>query len=215
MDKIMKTYDQEWEDVAKTEKAHQAIATEFYQNEKYYNLSGIVTLYPFLTKVIALYGEKCQSLEVVEIGCGTGRETKYLADCFEHVTALDASKTMIEKAKERVDTDDDGLVTFIANESGMIPAIENCKDIVYSFIVFQHCKFDTVKSYFQEAYRVLKPGGRFIFQLGKGEVDYEPINYGDVGKRTEETLRRDLTEAGFNIEVIANEHFGLHVATKL
>jgi trans-aconitate methyltransferase len=39
---------------------------------------------------------------VVEIGCGTGRETKYLADCFFKVLAIDASKTMIEKAKKEL-----------------------------------------------------------------------------------------------------------------
>ena len=207
-----KTYNEQWEDVAKTEDAHKAIATTYYQNEKYYNLSGITTLNQFLVFIDNEYKDNCQDLTVLEIGCGTGRETKYLSDCFKEVIAVDASETMVEKGKKRVTSDN---VRWYANKSGDLSEVaDNSVDVVYSFIVFQHCKFDTVKEYYKEVQRVLKSGGKFTFQLGVFDMDVEPISYGDVGKRTIKTLRQDLTEAGFKIDNIANNHFELHICTK-
>jgi ubiquinone/menaquinone biosynthesis C-methylase UbiE len=207
----MKSYHEDWEEVAKTDDAHKAIAADNWQNEKYYNMSGIITSAEFLKIVKELYKEDCQNLNVVEIGCGTGRETRYIAECFHNVLAIDASRTMIEKAVNRTTNEN---IIFDNNVSGKIPMNPEKTDIVYSFIVFQHCKHDTVKQYFDEAFRVLKKGGRFIFQLGINDVDYEPANYGDVGKMTENTLISGLINSGFKIEKIATDHFGLHIAVK-
>jgi len=207
-----KTYDEQWEEVAKTEDAHKAIATTYYQNEKYYNLGGITTINQFLKKISDVYGEGCKDLTVLEIGCGTGRETRYLADCFKRVFATDTSKSMIAKGIGRVPAKN---VAWVNNESGSLKDIpSNSIDVVYSFIVFQHCKADTVRSYFKEANRVLKHRGRFLFQLGVFERDTEPISYGDVGRRTVKTITKDLIDAGFNIEKLADIHFGLHSCIK-
>jgi len=207
-----KTYDEQWEEVAKTDKAHQAIATKYYQNEKYYNLGGITTINQFLTKISDVYGENCQDLIMLEIGSGTGRETKFLAECFKKVFATDTSRSMIEKGIRRVPAKN---VAWYNNESGNLKDIpDNSIDVVYSFIVFQHCKADTVRSYFKEANRVLKHRGRFLFQLGLLDRDTEPINYGDVGRRTVKTITKDLINAGFNIEKLADIHFGLHSCIK-
>ena len=156
-------YHEKWEEVAKTDDAHKAIASGNWQNEEFYNLSGVITAGKLTSRVEGIYREKCKDLTVVEIGCGTGRETKYFADCFKHVLAIDASATMIEKAKKRVSSD---KVEFQVNKSGEIPIFDGDADIVYSFLVFQHCNFDTVKKYFKSAQKALKVGGRFMFQLG-------------------------------------------------
>jgi len=60
-------------------------------------LGGITTINQFLKKISDVYGEGCKDLTVLEIGCGTGRETRYLADCFKRVFATDTSKSMIAK----------------------------------------------------------------------------------------------------------------------
>jgi len=205
-------YHEKWEEVAKTDGAHRAIASGNWQNEEFYNLSGIITASKLTSQVERLYGEKCKNLTVVEIGCGTGRETKYFADCFKNVIAIDASPTMIEKAKLRVNSP---KVDFQVNKVGEIPIFDGDADIVYSFIVFQHCSFDTVKKYFKSAQKALRVGGRFMFQLGtEKNKDFEPLDFNDVGVRRKETLIKDLEEAGFLPEYIAGDHFGLHIAIK-
>lgn len=204
-------YHDQWEEVAKTENAHKAIACHNFQNEHFYNMSGIISASKMLARVQNMYGEKCAELTVLEVGCGTGRETRYLADCFKEILAVDVSISMITKGMERVKN---GNIKWINNENGILPVADESVDIVYSFIVFQHCKSDTVKKYFAEASRVLKKGGRFIFQLGTGNENYEPVNYGDMGRQTVETLRQNLADAGFEVEELSPEHIGLHIAIK-
>jgi malonyl-CoA O-methyltransferase len=43
---------------------------------------------------------RCQA--VLELGCGTGKNTQLLADISERVYSLDFSAGMIEKAKQRI-----------------------------------------------------------------------------------------------------------------
>ena len=72
-----------------------------------------------------------------------------------------------------------------------------------------------VKDYFTSAQKALKVGGRFIFQIGiEKKVDFEPTAFNDVGVRRRDTLINDLEEAGFSVEHIAEDHFGLHIAKK-
>src|SRR6185295_8239815 len=43
---------------------------------------------------------RCRS--ILELGCGTGKNTAMLAEIAEHVRAFDFSRGMIEKAREKV-----------------------------------------------------------------------------------------------------------------
>jgi len=42
---------------------------------------------------------------------------------------------------------------------------ENSADIIFSFLVFQHCPETLVKKFFVQGYKVLKPNGYYIFQI--------------------------------------------------
>src|SRR6267143_1720966 len=62
----------------------------------------------------------CQS--IIEIGCGTGKNTPFLANIAEKVLALDFSQAMIDKAKEKTQADN---VTFsVADITGEWPCAE-------------------------------------------------------------------------------------------
>ena len=45
-------------------------------------------------------GQKFDS--ILEVGCGTGKNTVFLASISKHLTAIDFSEGMISKAKEKV-----------------------------------------------------------------------------------------------------------------
>src|SRR5256885_9629209 len=51
---------------------------------------------------------RCNS--ILEIGCGTGKNTAFLAQIGQHVSAIDFSTAMIEKAREKLPN---GKVTFV------------------------------------------------------------------------------------------------------
>lgn len=52
-------------------------------------------------------GLRCKS--VIEIGCGTGKNTLMLSQIAEKVYAIDFSAQMLEKAKEKVSSDNVNL----------------------------------------------------------------------------------------------------------
>ncbi|MCK9599497.1 MAG: class I SAM-dependent methyltransferase [Sphaerochaeta sp.] len=96
----------------------------------------------------------------LEIGCGIGRMTEFIAYDFKKVIGTDISKTMIEKGRERLSELDN--VKLVETDGETIP-LEDCTvDVAFSYLVFQHFKTkQMVIKNFQETYRVLKPGGIF------------------------------------------------------
>jgi SAM-dependent methyltransferase len=104
-------------------------------------------------------------LSMVEIGCGVGRMTRMLARIFADVAALDVSDEMAARA--RANTADLPNVTVLLGDGATLqPLASDSYDFVFSFIVFQHIpSFTVIASYCEEAYRVLRPGGLFKFQV--------------------------------------------------
>jgi len=101
---------------------------------------------------------------LLEIGCGIGRITEFLANEFKEVIGLDISDKMIASVKERLK--DKVNVRFFATDGITYPLSSESVDIVFSFIVFQHMPDrETVKKNFVEAARVLKKGGIMKVQL--------------------------------------------------
>lgn len=105
--------------------------------------------------------ETCQLLE---IGCGVGRMTKFFAERFRQVDALDISPTMIRKAREALDGAPN--ITFHVGSGVDLKEFPDATfDYVVSYIVFQHIPRERViYNYVEEALRVLKPEGCFRFQ---------------------------------------------------
>ena len=99
---------------------------------------------------------KCRS--IVEIGCGTGKNTILLSQIAETVRAIDFSTSMIEKAKEKVNA---ANVTFVI---GDIAKQWNCPDrsadLITCNLVLEHV--EDLSFIFSEASRVLVKGGYFF-----------------------------------------------------
>lgn len=99
---------------------------------------------------------RCKS--ILELGCGTGKNTSFLASIGEQVQALDFSPGMIEKAKAKVSALN---VTFeIADITRRWPASDRSHDLVVGNLVLEH--IEHLDFIFAEASRVLLPDGRFL-----------------------------------------------------
>ena len=95
---------------------------------------------------------------ILEIGCGTGKNTIFLAQIARRVDALDFSEGMIEKAKEKVRVEN---VRFsIADLRQKWPAADEAYDLVVCNLVLEH--IEDLGFIFSEVFRVLGPGGRFL-----------------------------------------------------
>lgn len=98
---------------------------------------------------------------VLEIACGTGRVTAHLADAIPsngQLMATDLNEDMLEIAKEKTGNHN---VHFQIADAQELPFDDNTFDHVV-------CQFgvmffpDKLKA-FREVYRVLQPGGKFLF----------------------------------------------------
>ncbi len=108
-----------------------------------------------VTKEI-LMRKRCKS--VVEIGCGTGKNTLLLSQIAQTVYAVDFSAAMIEKAKEKVNSVN---VTFItADITKQWICSNESIDLITCNLVLEHIK--DLSKIFSEASRVLVPGGYFF-----------------------------------------------------
>jgi ubiquinone/menaquinone biosynthesis C-methylase UbiE len=98
----------------------------------------------------------CKS--ILEVGCGTGKNTPLLASIGERVHALDFSAGMIEKARAKVTSSN---VTFeIADITKRWPAKDQSLDLIVCNLVLEH--IEDLNFIFAEASRVLVEGGRFF-----------------------------------------------------
>ena len=99
---------------------------------------------------------RCNS--ILEIGCGTGKNTALLAEIGQHVTALDFSPGMIEKARAKLSNDN---VTFaVADLTQPWPCDDQYIDLISCNLVLEH--ISDLSFIFAQAFRVLGDGGRFF-----------------------------------------------------
>jgi len=93
---------------------------------------------------------------LLELGCGEGRGIEILDSKCESYTAVDKMKSVIERLNK-----DYPKHTFIHSTIPPFKDIESNKySTVAAFQVIEHIKND--RSFLQEIYRVLKPGGKAL-----------------------------------------------------
>ena len=99
---------------------------------------------------------------VLEIGCGVGRVGKILSLRCSRWIGTDISGHMLQYAAERL-KGLENVELIELSTVGLKEVSNNSVDVVYCTVVFMHLyEWDRYK-YVQEAFRVLKPGGRCFF----------------------------------------------------
>lgn len=109
----------------------------------------------------------------LDFGCGVGRITRALAQCFDECIGVDISEEMVTEARDLNRSVPN--CSFIVNTVDHLGAFgDNRFDFVYTKAVLQHLP-DTrvIRAYIAEFVRVLKPGGLLVFQL----PSFIPLRY--------------------------------------
>ena len=91
----------------------------------------------------------------LEIGCGTGKNTEWLVTKAKRITAVDLSKEMLSKAREKINSD---KVQFLQTDITKSWVFTKEKfDLVTFSLVLEH--IENLDHIFNEAAKVLIPGG--------------------------------------------------------
>ena len=102
-------------------------------------------------------GDVC-GRDVLDLGCGTGRHTAWLAEAGARVTGVDFSEGMLERARRRVRT---AHVRFVVHDlHDPLPFRGASFDTVVSGLVLEHLR--ELDGFFAEAHRVLRSRGRAV-----------------------------------------------------
>ena len=93
--------------------------------------------------------------QVLDLGCGTGRHTAWLAEAGARVTAVDFSEMMLEQARRKLPGGD---VRFVVHDlHDPLPLEATSFDAVVSGLVLEHLR--DLDGFFREVHRVLRPRG--------------------------------------------------------
>ncbi len=140
---------------------------------------------------------------VLDVGCGTGAGTLFLAREFPQarIRGIDISEEMIERAIAKIGLDPEGRVAFRVGDAAALPYADESFDLVTQL---------NMPPFFDELARMLRPGGFVIIAASWGDATpfytpekllawkfrqrgVEPVAGGEAGSGTFFVGRRELS----------------------
>lgn len=152
-------------------------------------------------------GERC-----LDLGCGRGNDLVKLAEISGpggHVFGIDISKAMLKEAEKLVNNSGLENVSLIKSGLDRLPLKAESLDLIISNCAINHVS--DKQAVWNEIYRTLKPGGRFvvsdIYALTPVPEEYraDPAAVAEcwAGSVTREDYLEQLSRAGFrNLEIL-------------
>jgi len=193
------------EDVNKVENLYDTVAIEYAET-----FSGEHEKKPKDQEILHRFSQEIGDRQPVwDFGCGPGQTTKYLKSLGIEISGLDLSEKILEQART--------IHPEIHFRKGNILDLEFDNDSIAGIVAFYaivHFTEEQAGKAFREVFRVLQPGGIFLFTFHIGE---ETIHIDEfLGKKvdidlmffTTDFIFSLLTDSGFEkIEMIEREPY--------
>jgi ubiquinone/menaquinone biosynthesis C-methylase UbiE len=106
---------------------------------------------------------------ILDVACGTGRHTLWIAEQGLKVTAVDPSSEMLAVAREKAKSKgerEEGLpsrIDWVEARAEQLPFDDGSFDIVLNALLMEHVP--DIEPVLRETHRVLAPGGSFILSV--------------------------------------------------
>ena len=149
---------------------------------------------PFIVEALFLF-RKCGAHQFLDLGCGVGRNTIYLAKQGFSVIGIDISKNALKKAKSWSEIEGITNVTVLCASMTHLPFISRAFDAIISVSVIHHAVKKAIEKAIEEVHEVLKDNGLFLANL----LSMEDYRYGSGLKIEEGTFQvlEDFEEKQF------------------
>ena len=146
---------------------------------------------------------------VLDLGCGIGNILIALSErmAFTHpAIGVDVSPALIELGRREIQRAGfDGRIALRVAQATALPFADQTFDVVLTSHMIKHLDDQALAQAFAEVWRVLSPGGRFLFWEFKKSPFSAPLFISARASglppafrlRDEGTLERSLSEAGF------------------
>lgn len=126
----------------------------------------------------SLGGSHPNETRVLELGCGTGNNLRFLAEEGFIPFGIDASPTAIEKARELLAAHELDA-TLQVGDITELPWPDNSFDLVLDRAALVHNTPARIRLALEEARRTLKPGGRII-SIGLKSLEHPDLAFGEL-----------------------------------
>jgi len=104
--------------------------------------------------------------EILDVGCGSASMIAKLlekVDLKQPVFGVEPSEAQLELANRTLKENDlTAKVDLRQGFASPLPFEDNSFDVIYASFIIKHFAEETLDDFFKEAFRVLKPGGRFL-----------------------------------------------------
>jgi len=143
-----------------------------------YSRSRMLNRYPSEVVVSFVYSafpkDHRAGNRVLDIGCGAGNNTSFLAGEGFDVVGIDGSFTAIQTARKRI-TEQGLRAEFIHSDFTKLQLADASIDCVIDRCSVTHNRRETINRVLDEVRRVLKPGGLFfsqVFSTRAGDIEF-------------------------------------------
>jgi 2-polyprenyl-3-methyl-5-hydroxy-6-metoxy-1,4-benzoquinol methylase len=144
--------------------------------------------------------------DIVDLGCGTGIDSICLAKLGYNVTAFDISKEMLNKAIENANNHNVKIKFRNVDLTGEINFSEKYDYVISMGNTLANIPFEKIKSLFINIKKILKPNGKFIFQI---------VNYNKILNEKKRILgvTEDATKIYIRFYDFLNSHINFNILT--
>lgn len=166
-----------WRDLGETQPHYSVLSVKTFsresveQNLDEFNRSGKAEVTAVMSQLAALGLNPRFDGTALELGCGVGRVTKFLANEFSRVFAYDVSSSHLELARKYMLQESINNAMLIQVNSPHKLAFEP-HDLFYSRIVLQHNPPPIINKMLRAIFSKTNPGGIVVFQVPTAVENY-------------------------------------------
>ena len=158
-----------------------------------------------LTKLVE--SGKVKPCRTIDLGCGTGNYSIYLASGGFDVTGLDISPTAINVAKENAKNKGVKCIFLVADVLGNLKEVKGTLDFAYDWELLHHIFPEQRETYIKNVYKILNPKGKYLSVCFSesdpgfgGSGKYRKTRLGTILYFSSKDELRELFEPFFKIE---------------